>query len=78
MVEDEKDWQKLISQPIYDEIKELKDVLIPMRDGVTLAGDIYYPASNGKFPALVAFQAFGKNHEDLQFRFPPQARPSQL
>lgn len=78
MTNHEKDWQDLISQPIHTKIKELKDVMIPMRDGVKLAGDIYYPDADGKFPALVAFQAFGKNHEDLQFHFPPQARPSQL
>ena len=78
MAKVEKDWHEFISQPTYDKTKELKDIFIPMRDGVKLACDIYYPDADGKFPALIAFQAFGKNHEDLQFRFPPQARPSQL
>ncbi len=78
MAKKEKDWHELISQPVHAKMKEIKDVFIPMRDGVKLACDIYYPDAKGKFPALVAFQAFGKNHEELAFRFPPQARPSQL
>ena len=73
-----RDWHELISQPVYDRMKENKDVYIPMRDGVRLASDIYYPDAKGKFPALIAFQAFGKDHEELALKFPPQARPSQL
>ena len=64
MAKVEKDWHEFISQPTYDKTKELKDIFIPMRDGVKLACDIYYPDADGKFPALIAFQAFGKNHED--------------
>jgi len=78
MVKQKPDWHELISQPVYDKMKENKDVFIPMRDGVRLGSDIYYPDAKGKFPALVAFQAFGKNHEELALTFPPQARPSQL
>ena len=78
MPKPEKDWRDLISQPVHAKMNEMKDVFVPMRDGVKLACDIFHPDADGKFPALVAFQAFGKNHEDLQFRFPPQARPSPL
>src|SRR3974377_2062593 len=74
----EKNVHEFISQPTYDKTKELKDIFIPMRDGAKLACDIYYPDADGKFPALIAFQAFGKNHEALQSPCPPQARPSQL
>ena len=72
------DWHDRISQPVHGKMIEAKDVLIPMRDGVRLACDIYYPDAEGRFPALIAYQPFGKNHEDLAFRFPPQARPSPL
>ena len=73
-----KDWRERISQPLYDSMLELKDVFVHMRDGVKLACDIFYPDAEGRYPALIAFQPFGKKHEDLQFSFPPQARPSQL
>jgi len=44
----------------------VKDVMVPMRDGVKLATDIYYPAKDGapvpgKFPVLVSRTPYGKN-----------------
>jgi hypothetical protein len=53
----------------------VKDVMVPMRDGVKLATDLYLPASNGaiaqgKFPVLVVRTPYGKN--------PPAARPNEL
>ena len=78
MTKERKNWHELISQPVYSKIKETKDVYIPMRDKVHLAADIYYPDAEGRFPALVAFQPFGKNHEAMALRFPPQARPGHL
>jgi predicted acyl esterase len=78
MVKQKKDWHELISQPVYSEMKTEEDVFIPMRDGVRLSADIYRPDATGKFPALVAFQAFGKNHERMGLNYPPQARPSHL
>lgn len=77
-MQERKDWAKLISQPVYSEMVTEKDVLIPMRDGVNLASDVYRPKADGRFPALLAFQPFGKNHEQMALRFPPQARPSHL
>lgn len=71
------DWREKISQPTHEMTVE-RDVLIPMRDGVQLCADVYRPASDGAFPALLAFQPFGKNHEEMALTFPPQARPSQL
>lgn len=50
------------SQPIY-KIKADKNVYINMRDGVRLVVDIYRPDAEGKFPALLAMSAYGK---DLQ------------
>lgn len=78
MAKEKKDWHELISQPVYGKMKTEKDVYIPMRDGVHLAADIYRPDADGKFPALIAFQPFGKEHEAMALRFPPQARPSSL
>lgn len=70
-------WRDQISQPIHD-IKTERDVSIPMRDGVRLSADVYRPDSEGTFPALLAFQPFGKDHEEMALNFPPQARPSPL
>jgi putative CocE/NonD family hydrolase len=44
----------------------VKDVMVPMRDGVKLATDIYYPIKDGapvpgKFPVLVSRTPYGKN-----------------
>lgn len=44
----------------------VKDVMVPMRDGVKLATDLYLPASGGavapgKFPVLVVRTPYGKN-----------------
>jgi putative CocE/NonD family hydrolase len=44
----------------------VKDMMVPMRDGVKLATDIYYPAKDGapvpgKFPVLVSRTPYGKN-----------------
>ncbi len=44
----------------------VKDVMVPMRDGVKLATDIYYPTKDGapfpgRFPVLVSRTPYGKN-----------------
>ena len=65
------------SKSVY-EIRTEKDLFIPMRDKVRLSADIHRPDADGKFPALIAFQPFGKDHEEMALRFPPQARPSHL
>jgi predicted acyl esterase len=64
-----KDWRTLISQPKYG-IKTEKNVMVPMRDGVKLAVNIYRPDARGKFPALFAMGGYGKElQEEL---IPPQ------
>jgi putative CocE/NonD family hydrolase len=50
------------SQPEYN-LKKKETLMIPMRDGVRLAVDIYRPDVEGKFPALLAMSGYGK---DLQ------------
>jgi putative CocE/NonD family hydrolase len=37
-----------------------KDVMIPMRDGVRLATDVYMPSDGGPFPALITRTPYGK------------------
>ena len=48
------------------EVGVVKDLMVPMRDGVKLATDIYYPAKDGapvpgKFPVLLSRTPYGKN-----------------
>lgn len=70
-------WRARVSQPVH-EIAAERDVVIVTRDGVKLTADVYRPAARGRFPALVAFQPFGKDHEEMAMYFPPQARPNPL
>lgn len=72
------DWHEKISQPVYDTFLDERDVHIPMRDGVTLTADIHRPHADGKFPALIAFEPWGKDHEALGHHFPHQRRPNPL
>jgi len=41
-------------------IKKITDVRIPTRDGSYLLADIYRPIDEGKYPAILAFGAYGK------------------
>jgi len=60
------------SQPIY-KVKYLGEVMIPMRDGVRLAADIFVPDARGKFPALLAYAVWSKETSShLQWTLPPQ------
>ncbi|MFC1816724.1 CocE/NonD family hydrolase [Thermodesulfobacteriota bacterium] len=49
--------------PEYEKMKQERDVLVPMRDGVQLCVDIYRPDAQGKFPALLALS---RHNKDLQ------------
>jgi len=51
-----------------------KDVMVPMRDGVSLATDIYRPAGNGvaaggKFPVIVERTPYDKNRSTYLLPF---------
>ncbi len=48
------------SQPIYSMKIEGTDIMVPMRDGVRVAVDIYRPDTEGRFPALLAFATHNK------------------
>ena len=49
-----------LSQPQYRMVVE-KDVMIPMRDGVMIAANIYRPDAPGTFPALHAADSYQKD-----------------
>jgi putative CocE/NonD family hydrolase len=61
---EKKDWHELISQPRFEIVLE-EDVLVTMRDGVSLSIDIYRPKAEGEFPALVSWSGYGKDQEKL-------------
>src|SRR5258705_7723392 len=49
--------------PTYAKIVAEKDVLVPMRDGIKIAADVYRPETTDKLPALLSFSIHNK---DLQ------------
>jgi len=51
------------------------DLFVAMRDGVTLAVDVYRPAGYGPFPALLALSPYGKGKQSLQPVSQPPASP---
>ena len=59
-------------------IAALKDLAVPMRDGVRLAGDAYSEDFSTPRPALVALSPYGKELQALALTMPPQRRPSPL
>lgn len=59
-------------------ITVLKDLSAPMRDGVTLAVDVYQGEEDKPRPALVAVSPYGKELQDQALTLPPVARPNPL
>jgi predicted acyl esterase len=55
-----------------------KDLRVPMRDGVTLAADVYSAPGDTPRPALVALSPYGKELQALALTMPPQRRPSPM
>lgn len=49
-----------ISQPVYSRMLVEEDVMVPMRDGVRLATDIYRPDAPGTFPAVIIRLPYNK------------------
>src|SRR3990170_4256181 len=58
-------WMERLSRPQY-RVKEEKNLLVAMRDGVRLAIDIYRPDGEGRFPALLAMSPYGKDVQKLK------------
>lgn len=46
-----------------------KDVMIPMRDGVNLAGDIYRPKRQGRYPCIVVRTPYEKGEMKHEYPF---------
>lgn len=54
-----------IAQPTY-EIKVEKDIMVPLRDGVRIAVDVYRPDVEGeRFPAILCWGEWGKDAQDI-------------
>jgi len=66
--------------PIFEKFIIEKDVMIPMRDGVKLAADIYRPDSPGRFPALLSIAVYNKDLQSMDYvnTLPPQPAWSSL
>jgi hypothetical protein len=58
----------LLSSPKYDVSSET-NVMIPMRDGIKLATDIYRPKAEGKFPVILTRTPYKKDMSELEGRF---------
>jgi len=53
-----------------------RNLRVPMRDGIGLTADVYRPAGDGPWPALVALSPYGKGKQALGH--PPQPASSPL
>src|SRR4051812_38854355 len=47
--------------PAFADSVKMADVTIPASDGVSLAGDVYLPAAQGRFPAVVDMEPYGRS-----------------
>jgi uncharacterized protein len=54
-----------LSEPAF-EISQTDDVAVLMRDGVELMVDVYRPAAEGRFPALLAFSPYPRQIQNLR------------
>ncbi|MBI2823010.1 MAG: CocE/NonD family hydrolase [Acidobacteria bacterium] len=59
-------------------MKAERDVMVPMRDGVRLAADIFSPEAEGKFPALLAMSPYGKGVQSLPLASQPPGTPNYM
>lgn len=66
--------KKIGSKPIH-KVKSEKDVSVRMRDGVNLVVDVFRPAADGKFPALLAISPYGKDKMSLPSAIQPHEAP---
>ena len=65
------------SRPRYA-MKEEREVLIPMRDGVRLRADLFRPEAEGRFPTLLAMSPYGKGVQSLPVATQPPGTPIYL
>src|SRR5437588_732685 len=43
-------------------VHQLRNVRIPMPDGVTLAADLFMPEAPGRYPAIIEYTPYHKNN----------------
>jgi predicted acyl esterase len=53
-----------LSEPKYTMARQ-DDVRVPMRDGIHLLADVFYPAEPGQYPVLVAASPYPRQIQDL-------------
>lgn len=53
----------------------MRDAMVPMRDGVHLAVDIFRPDSGERFPALLALSPYGKGIQSMTIPRQPEPSP---
>jgi len=58
----------LLSKPEHEVVEE-RNIMVPMRDGVKLATDIYRPKTEGKFPVIFTRTPYQKNMAELNGRY---------
>jgi hypothetical protein len=56
-------WRELLSKPEY-RVRTLIDVLVTMRDGVRLSGNIFMPDEEGRWPVIVERSPYGAKNDD--------------
>ena len=62
----------VLSVPKAEAGEVLRKVMVPMRDGTSLAADVYLPDGQGPFPAVVARSVYGRGDESLAQPFTSQ------
>ncbi len=50
----------VVLEPKY-KMRIQRNVLIPMRDGIRLSADLFFPDAEGKFPAVIQYQPYRKD-----------------
>lgn len=53
------------SKPVY-KMKSEKNLYVKVRDGISIACDVYHPDAEGKFPALLGMSPYGKDVQMLK------------
>lgn len=64
-------WQEKVSQPEHS-VEAQKRIRVPMRDGVHLSVDVFGPAREGRYPALLAYSPYWNEGQYLPV---PPANP---
>jgi predicted acyl esterase len=53
--------------PAIQGLKELKDIPVPMRDGVHLMANIYLPDRAGRYPVILCMTPYGKDEQPERY-----------